>query len=275
MEINICIVHYNSQDTLRCLESLAAQTIQTPVILVNNASTDDSMDAIRAYADKKVLPIHIIETPANRGFAYGNNFALRWAHQYTPSAWNLLLNNDTLLPEDFIERLSLAAENLKRISTSPFALAATEYDYTKQSKRHTGMQYLSVPTGLCFYTPGILRTPYLCGACVLIDPKAPLLDEGYFLYFEDADYSKRLQEAGYQLLTTDSTKYYHKKGGATSQNTQILTIQMKSMWRYYQKYYPAWIQIVKCLRKIENLLRGRLETIRVIDQTYHEANAKK
>ena len=49
---------------------------------------------------------------------------------------------------------------------------------------------------------------------------------------------------------------------------------MTSMWRYYKKYYPRWMYIVKVLRKIENLLRGRIEIIHIIEQTYKQANAK-
>lgn len=274
MRLNICIVHYNSSDTLPCLKSLAAQTLQAQVLLVNNASTDDSMKAIRDYVAQSGLQVQLLDSPANRGFSAGNNIALRWAHQHTPDAWNLLLNNDTLLPDDFLEKLIAAAEEIRRTSTIPFALSATEYDYTKKFKRHTGMQYLSVPTGLSFTTQSPLRTPYLCGACILIDPEAPLWDENYFLYYEDADYSQRLRAAGYRLLTTDMTCYYHKVGGTTSRNADIVAIQMTSMWRYYRTYYPRWARLVKCFRQIENLLRGRHEIARIIDQTYHQAYAQ-
>ena len=273
MEINVIIVHYNSSDTIHCLESLALQTITTNIILVNNASTDHSMDSIRSMTEKKGLAIQIIDSPINGGFAAGNNLALKWAHQNTPKAWNLLLNNDTLLPNDFLETLACTAQELSRVYIRPFALSATEYDFSKQHKRHTGKQYISIPTGLCFTTKGILRTPYLCGACILIDPHAPLLDENYFLYYEDTDYSKRLQEAGYLLLTTDKTQYYHRRGGSTSQKSDIVSIQMTSMWRYYKKHYPNWIYIVKILRKIENFLRGRTEIINIIEQTYKQTNA--
>ena len=178
------------------------------------------------------------------------------------------------LPDDFLEKLIAAAEEIRRTSTIPFALSATEYDYTKKFKRHTGMQYLSVLTGLSFTTQSPLRTPYLCGACLLIDPQAPLWDENYFLYYEDADYSQRLRAAGYRLLTTDMTCYYHKVGGTTSRNADIVAIQMKSMWWYYRTYYPRWTRLVKCLRQIENRLRGRREIARIIDQTYHQAYAQ-
>lgn len=272
MEVNVCIVHYNSTDTLACLKSLAAQTVPVQVIVVNNASTDDSMAAVRAYAGTGELKMHLIDAPSNGGFAAGNNLALRWAHQHTPDAWNLLLNNDTLVPEDFIEKLTAAAEELGRQYGTPIALSATEYDYSKQYKRHAGMQYLSIPTGLCFSFPGWLRTPYLCGACLLTDPKAPLLDEGYFLYYEDTDYSKRLQEAGYMLLTTDRTHYYHKKGGSTSQNPRILSIQMKSLWRYYRLYYPQWMRTVKWLRSMEYMIRRRMDIVRIMNQTYRQAH---
>ena len=273
MDLNICIVHYNSSDTLPCLKSLAAQTVRAQVLLVNNASTDDSMQAIRTYAETSSLKIQLLDAPSNGGFATGNNIALNWAHQHTPQAWNLLLNNDTLLPEDFIEKLIAVAEELTHESAVPFALSASEYDYFQSHQRHSGMQYLSLPTGLSFNTPGLLRTPYLCGACILLDPKAPLLDEGYFLYYEDADYAKRLQAAGYRLLTTDETRYFHKTSATTALNPNILSIQMTSMWRYYKLHYPQWIQTVKRLRILEYFLLGRKNVVRIINQTYHQAHA--
>ena len=76
------------------------------------------------------------------------------------------------------------------------------------------------------------------------------------------------------LLTTDKTKYYHKRGGSTSQKSDIVSIQMTSMWRYYKKHYPHWMYIVKILRKIEYFLRGRTEIIHIVEQTYKQSNAK-
>ena len=271
MDLNICIVHYNSAETIRCLESLAAQTVRPSVVLVNNASTDASMEPIRAYANTGSLAITILEAPSNGGFAAGNNIALRWAHRHTPEAWNMLLNNDTLLPEDFVEQMIASAETIRQQSSVPFALSVTEYDGSKRKKRHTGMQYLSLPTGWCFASSGLCRTPYLCGACVLLDPRAPLWDESYFLYFEDADYAKRLQANGYRLLTTDATRYYHIKGATTAYNPELIAIQMTSMWRYYRTYYPRWMPVVRSFRVFTNLLRGRMRVARIINHTYHQA----
>ena len=275
MDLNICIVHYNSSDTIHCLESLAFQTKKVRVLLVNNASTDHSMEPVREFAEQTKMQIEILDAPVNGGFAAGNNIALKWAHAHTPQSWNLLLNNDTKVPEDFVEKITEVAEEQVKAGHCPFALSTTEYDFSFTRMRHTGMQYLSIPTGLCCTSAGPLRTPYLCGACILIDPQAPLMDEGYFLYYEDTDYSQRLRKAGYQLLTTDRTHYYHRRGGSTSQNTHIITIQMQSMWRYYQLYYPQWIKIVKWLRKAENLIRGRMNIVRILDQTYEDAYAEK
>jgi len=275
MNVNICIVHYNSTDTIHCLESLASQTVKSNVILVNNASTDSSMERIRAYARSGELTVQIIDAPSNKGFAAGNNIALRWARTHTPKAWNLLLNNDTLVPPDFVEKLTQAAEEIRGTSATPFAMSAAEYDFSQLHKRHCGIQFISIPTGLSCSSPGLLRTPYLCGACILIDPDSPELDEDFFLYYEDADYSKQLQQAGYRLLTTDKTRYFHKMGGSTTQNPNLVSIQMQSMWRYYRKHYPHWTLFVKWFRKAENILRGRMEIVRTIDQTYIQAHENK
>ena len=196
---------------------------------------------------------------------------MRWAKTYTPDSWNLLLNNDTYLPQDFIEKLTRVAEQTIIETNSPFALGATEYKFGTEQKNHSGIHYISLPTGLACTRPGWLRQPYICGACLLLSPNAPLLNETYFLYFEDADYGYLLARQGYQLLTTSETHYYHKVGGSTQSNPDKLRIEYTSLWHFYDLHYPSWKPIVKCLRILENALRLRWHVIKIIRETYSAA----
>lgn len=271
MEINVCIIHYNSQDTIVCLESLMRQTCPCRVVLVDNHSTDGSITHLEQYiADK--TNIVLLKAPVNGGFAAGNNLALRWAKKNTPDSWNLLLNNDTYLPADFIEKLTSVAKKNQIETNSLFALGATEYKYGTEQKNHSGIHYISLPTGLAMTQTGWLRKPYICGACLLLNPAAPLLNETYFLYFEDADYGELLRQHGYQLLTTDETHYYHKVGGSTRLNPDKLRIEYTSLWHFYDLHYPKWKPIVRLFRVIENAFRGRWEVVKIIKDTYNHKN---
>ena len=107
-KILILILNWNGKnDTLECLSSLAAAkpSPKFSILIVDNGSTDDSVDAIRAaYPD---IPIH--ETKQNLGFAGGNNAGLSWALEKS-FEWILLLNNDTIVDPNLIHELMDAAK---------------------------------------------------------------------------------------------------------------------------------------------------------------------
>ena len=101
--IAIIVLNWNGRDlTLDCLRSLAAVT--TPhvrIILVDNASTDGSSDAVRQHYGSRVT---LIENAQNLGFAAGNNVGIRRALD-DGADFILLLNNDTVVAPDFVEHL--------------------------------------------------------------------------------------------------------------------------------------------------------------------------
>ncbi|HXS11050.1 MAG TPA: glycosyltransferase family 2 protein, partial [Candidatus Krumholzibacteria bacterium] len=101
--IAIIVLNWNGRDlTLDCLRSLAAVT--TPhvrIILVDNASTDGSSDAVRQHYGSRVT---LIENAQNLGFAAGNNVGIRRALD-DGADFILLLNNDTVVAPDFVDHL--------------------------------------------------------------------------------------------------------------------------------------------------------------------------
>src|SRR5204863_8503572 len=99
LDLSIVIVSFNaSADLDRCLASLRDAPPSRPheIIVVDNASTDDSALVARRYAD-----VRIIETGSNPGFAAGNNTGIR----ASTGANLLLLNSDTIVPRGSIDTL--------------------------------------------------------------------------------------------------------------------------------------------------------------------------
>ncbi len=122
-QLAVVILNYNRADLLRaCLESIYAHPpqCQLAVWVVDNASPDDSVAMVRQHFPQA----HLLVSPRNGGFAYGNNLALRliaglrptttdYTH-YTPattsgvafaSDYTLLLNNDTIVPAGAFDQL--------------------------------------------------------------------------------------------------------------------------------------------------------------------------
>src|SRR5689334_19955558 len=106
LDIGIVIVNWNTRDLLRdCLKSLAAgdPSVQRRVIVVDNASTDNSAAMVRA----EFPDVEVIENPTNGGFSQANNLGLRRLGfvdkgNVAPDAprYALLLNPDTVVPPD-------------------------------------------------------------------------------------------------------------------------------------------------------------------------------
>ncbi|MBI2809665.1 MAG: glycosyltransferase family 2 protein [Candidatus Melainabacteria bacterium] len=217
-KIAIIILNWNGKaDTLACLESLTHVTYpHFTTLLVDNGSTDDSIPSIRAhYPDLTILP-----TGSNLGFAEGNNFGIRAALQQAPD-FILLLNNDTLVAPDFLDRF------VETFQAHPEAgiLGAKIFLYDlKTTLDHLGGMWnprtgtftfiglREQEDGTRWQTPE--EIDYVCGAALMF--RASLiqtigyLEPRYFLIWEESDFCFRARRAGHKTLTCPSAKIWHK-----------------------------------------------------------------
>jgi len=185
------------------------------VRVVDNGSTDGSAAAIA----REFPAVELMALPENRRFAGGNNAGLRAALAAGADAV-MLLNNDTEADPGLLERLVLALEQ------DPGAGAAAPLIYyAAPSARiwYAGGR-LSVPLahaahrGLRTLDHGQYRsvepTGYLTGCCLLATraawEKVGRLDERYFLYAEDSDWSLRARQAGFRLLFVPTARLWHR-----------------------------------------------------------------
>jgi hypothetical protein len=219
----VCVVvNWNGwRDTVPCVESLLKQDYpRLRVVIVDNASTDDSVERIRS-----ALPqVAVIEGEQNRGFGAGSNLGIRQALQHGAEfVW--LLNNDTVAPADTARKLVAAAADTKvgivgtvlRFFSDPEKIQAWGGGSTTRSAgfvRH-------------FFTPAELgENSFLTFASVLLRREmlesVGLLDEGYFLYFEDADLCFRARAAGWQLAVAAETNVLHREGGSCTAKSALV-----------------------------------------------------
>ena len=210
------VINWNgSQDTLACLESLAAQDYSSlTTIVVDNASTDDSVKRM----GEAFPAIELVQADENRGFAAGCNVGIRRALQ-DGAEFVWLLNNDTFAPPDTARKLVAAAGDAQvgvvgtvlRYMRNPAKIQAwgggsvkrwigfvTHYDSPTELSRDSFMTFASV----------LLRTKML--------EQVGLLDERYFMYFEDSDLCFRATDAGWKLAVAADTAVLHKEGGSTA-----------------------------------------------------------
>jgi GT2 family glycosyltransferase len=221
--VAIIILNWNGgSDTYSCLESLSRLKYPNiSVLLVDNGSTDESLTTIRGH--NWPFSLRIIENNANLGFAEGNNVGIRAALE-VGAEFVMLLNNDTEIAPDCIDRLLEAAK------THPdTGIYGPCIFYSDPADRiwFKGAEWNS--KDLRFDFPGQgqkestlpsepIETDYVCGAAMLfrseVARKVGLFDPRFFLVYEESDWCFTARRAGYRCLTVPSAKIWHKIGSS-------------------------------------------------------------
>jgi GT2 family glycosyltransferase len=216
----IVVLNWNGlRDTRALLPTLAACRAPdgwtVTVLVVDNGSTDGSVDALgREFPDIRLLPLG-----ENRRFAGGNNPGIRLALDEGAHAV-MLLNNDTKADPGLLEHL------VRALDQNPQAGAAAPIIYFGAPSRaiwYAGGRCvpslgLTAHRGLRERDEGHYRmveeTGYLTGCCLLarreVWEQVGLLDEAYFIYAEDADWSLRARAAGWHLLFVPTARLWHE-----------------------------------------------------------------
>ncbi len=229
--IYLSILHFNNtKATMDCLDSvrtiiLADYTLT--VLVVDNASEVP-------FALPKNAPNNwiVIRNGKNLGFSGGQNSGIRYALA-NGADYILILNNDTVVDEKFLEEMVLCAEKDKKIGVvTPkiYYNPGSEYHKTRYTKNEIGHVLWYAGGSIDWTTvagkhrgvdevdrgqydiPGAIS--FASGCCMLIKKevieKVGMFDERYFLYYEDADFSERIKKAGFSLWYEPKALIWHK-----------------------------------------------------------------
>lgn len=222
-ELSIIIVNFNTKDlVLDCIASIEKESVGVnyEIIVIDNGSKDRSAEVFKSLNNQK---LRIIENKVNLGFAKANNKGIRNAK----SKYILLLNSDTLVKKNAINRMLGFARKTK--DTGVVGARLLNIDGTIQPSvshfptvigaireywlREKGSYELYTPYG---ERPSEVES--VVGASFLITPEAlkrvGLLDERYFMYFEDLDYCRRVRNMGLKVYYLPGAEVIHYHGAS-------------------------------------------------------------
>ena len=258
-EIAIIIVNYRTAElTLDCLKSLEAEVgSSTRVVIVDNASGDGSAERIeQSIAQRGYSWAELVRSPINGGFASGNNLGIRSVE----AAAYLLLNSDTIVQPGALAglRAALRARPDAGIIGPGLLNASGEHDDSVFRAPPPAAEFArAAQSGVIEWIfpqlkpsfPASLQpieADWLGFACVLIRKEVIEqvggLDEGYFMYFEDIDYCRRVRAAGWKVLCWPSAKVIHLLGGSSGVTTQS-KLQKRGPRYYYEaraRYFATY-----------------------------------
>ncbi|WP_299964575.1 glycosyltransferase family 2 protein [uncultured Roseobacter sp.] len=232
-KIVISIINYRTLDlTLDCVRSVLADigTLDARVVVVDNASQDGSCEAIADWIAEQPAgtPVELVSSPDNTGFSGGHNQGIAAIE----AEFYLLLNSDAVLRPGFLQNILTAAEAHPRagliapqietdagdIQVSQFRFhnpwselvrAAGTGPITRAFRRHV----VALPPPV-----DPQRVEWASFACIMLRGEMVKelgpMDEGYFLYFEDAEYCLRAHRAGWGVALALDAVAVHFRGGS-------------------------------------------------------------
>jgi GT2 family glycosyltransferase len=239
--VAIVVLNWNGwKDTQMCLSSLRQLLYQNyEVIVVDNGSSDDSV----ARIGSEFSEVTLVETGENRGFAGGCNLGICHALRHRADfVW--LLNNDTTVHPEALQHLVAKAKCDGRIGAVGSAIYLAD---NPQELQAWGGGYVNFWLGRSrHYLQPIpdKSVEFITGASVLISRKAiesiGLLDEHFFMYWEDADYCFRLRASGWNLSVAGQSRVWHKGSSSVGKESVRLDRYFNaSAKRFFRKHGTA------------------------------------
>lgn len=211
--VAIVVLNWNRlAETRQCYESLIQQEYRNATVwIVDNGSTMHTVDSLQEACPAAT----IVSLPANRGFAGGVNAGIRASGALEQSAYVWLVNNDAVCQPDALVQMISDMEQDPKLA----AVGCARWEGAPDQKRSlvAGGNRIRRP----FFLPRLAMqgedVDYICGASMLIRTKAlqevGLFDEGYFFFFEDADWCIRARRAGWSVDVLDVPLLYHAGSG--------------------------------------------------------------
>lgn len=252
-QLDVCIVSWESRELLRtCLRSVEGQAEVASIAVVDNASADGTPDMVR----EQFPSVQLIANEENRGFAAGNNQAIR----ATRAPFVLLLNPDTEVLPGALAALLRVFEEDRRAGAAAAQLVLPDgsvqascrsfpepapllYDALGLARLFPGSEVVG-RYRMTYWDHQTRREVEQPMASALALRRAALdeiglFDEDFPLYFNDVDLCYRLREGGWRIIFDPAAKVRHYYGESSTWRVRPSGIEEshRSLIRFYRKHY--------------------------------------
>lgn len=277
----IVILNFNNasvtKDCLKSLEKISHKDLIVQVVVVDNSTKEKISIGEKEFGD---LNIKLIDPKGNLGFTGGCNLGIRYAVD-NGADYVVLLNNDTIVDENFVSLLVKSANKEKVGIVVPkiYYAQGSEYHKDRYSKDQLGKViwygggYIDwknvVPkhAGVDEVDNGSYdmekEVEFASGCCMMLTKEfirsVGLLDEKYFLYYEDADLSKRALNNKWKIIYSPKAIVWHRNAvssGGSGSPLQDYYVTRNRMY-YGMKYSPLRTKIALARESLRLFRKGR------------------
>lgn len=268
--VYVVVLNWNGwSDTIHCLDALATVHYSNlHIVVVDNGSTNDSVEQIRRAHPQVVL----LETGKNLGFAGGNNPGIQYALQHEAEfVW--LLNNDAEPEASALEPMVRKAQSDLQIGSvgsvllDPEGNGALAWGGGRVNCWIGHIRHANSPRNDRWFD-------YITAASMLVPRRAleqvGLLDERYFLYWEDTEFGFRLRKNGWKLAVASESRVIHRENSSTGENRALRTrYSTESAMRFLSDYSPlsgVSTLLFLSMRLAQRLVTGRFREMAIVLQ---------
>ena len=230
--ISIITINYNGyDDTCELMDTIPFGMEGLDVVVVDNGSDNDEADRLQQRYPKA----KVVRSNENLGFAGANNLGVKHAE----GSLLFFVNNDATLcrpaqPEmatDMLQRMAQTMRQQPELGLLCPVILNDDGEATVQWAGYTPLSHVTLRnhaiTSISDNTPTLCPTPYAHGAAMLtrrdVVQQAGLMYEGYFLYYEELDWSLAVRNAGYGIAVATNCHIYHKASKTTGQDSPLKT----------------------------------------------------
>ncbi|MFA4967502.1 MAG: glycosyltransferase family 2 protein [Candidatus Margulisiibacteriota bacterium] len=265
MDLSVCIVNYNARTMLEnCLRSIIdnANSLIYEIIVVDNASEDGSKEMVR----QKYPQVKLMANDRNQGFAKASNQAIK----VSSGSYVVLLNNDMVLSNNAFE---LMVEKLKS-DAKIGALTCKIFEKDGKTVQRNCRAFPSL-IGTMFGRASLLSrlfpnnpvtrknllsdwdynsprsVDWVSGACLMVRKeiidKVGLLDENFFIYWEDTDWCRRIRDKGWEIWFLPQGRMIHFTGSGGGQRSlwvesfTIYHLHRGAFYYFKKHHFKSWI----------------------------------
>ena len=240
------------------------------LFLVDNASTDDSLERVAAAHPGTT----IIRNHCNNGFARANNQAISRAS----GEFILLLNSDALLAADVLERFEADFRREPRVGVITGQLQGPDGSLQRSCGSaptilsELGLGFLKKKPAL-IERDGLIDTETVVGACMAVRAtaiqEAGSLDNDFFFYGEDIEWSHRLLRHGWRVVVDPAARITHIKGAATRGKRRGAQVEfLRARLQLNRKTMPRPVASLLLLYRIIRLLLNTVVNLLVVLLTF-------
>ncbi len=232
-DIAVSIINFRTPElTIGCAESVLDQIdgINAEIVIVDNHSDDGSLEKLETWIAglSPDAPVRLLRSPTNSGFSGGHNQGMA----AIDAAHYLVLNSDAILRPGFLKRIleearlcpeagfiapRLTGEN-GAVQNSCFRFPGPLSEFIRGANTGVFTNALAAYDVTLGPDPDAAEVEWASFACILVNGamvrEIGPMDEGFFLYFEDAEYCLRARRAGWRVQRCPDAVAIHFRGGS-------------------------------------------------------------